>query len=970
MKKIVILMALALSVLAISAQNKILFYRGGNVIYTRNIENVDSVSFSAAGISTAYTNLDETPYNYAVIGIDSIVLYMPALDNTDPEQQGEGDWIYITYNNGAPVTVVNPHSEVIVDNSRGEYVTVDNLSADYTVVVAGTTTNGALKINSNGRFNLRLNGANIASDTCPAINVETDTRVNLTLVDGTTNTLSDGSASTRKAALLCEGAIEVYGNGTLNVVGNKKHGINSDSHIHVTSGTINVTSAANDGVHANNFKMFGGNLTISGFGGDGIEAEYGQSNNDMAGDISIMGGSLNITVASDDTKGMKCDTLTVTAGTINITASGAQSKGVKANTVFVAGGNTTITASGAAVVVNYDPSYCTGIKATNMYVTNGELTVNCPSSNDGARAISTDNLFSMRDGSITLSVAGNGGSYTNADNVADTYSAACIKSDASADIYGGTLDLTCSGTDSKGISCDNVVNLNGGTYTLRATGSDSKAVKADQTLNINGGTFTVTCSGATSKGFSCDGAIDVEDGNITMTLSGNASKGFKADEEMLVNGGTMNITASGATVVTNNDPAYCLAIKGNTTTINGGNITVNCTSANTGGRAISSDGVLTINGGTMNFTTAGSGATITTSDGYSPVCIKADGDAYIYGGTITCNSSGKGGRGIKVDGTLTIGATNADDSLINIEITTSGTAVNSSSGGGFGGGSSSSGYTGNPKGIKCLGNLTINSGRVAVYSNQEGIESKTAIYVNGGVIEVNSKDDGLNAGIKSPASGYLEINGGKLWIYARGSDALDCNGARTVINGGLIIAGGSGHEQAVDCNLGETQGNTLEINGGTLLAFGGSMGAWAQSMGGGFPGGGSSSSSATPTMTNQKYLLNSSSSGGGYPGGGSSSSSSTSITSTIVIKDASNNTILIYKGPTVSGNGWETNYGTGTKPPGGGGSEFGFSSSDVQSGNYTIYTTATISGGESWHGFYTGATATTSGSGTTITAKP
>ncbi len=919
MKKIVAVLAFVLAVLSISAQNKVLYYSGGNVIYTRNIENVDSVSFLPTGTSTAYTNInDEIPFSFPIMGIDSIVLYMPSLDGDDPQHQDEGDWIYITYTNGGAVTVVNPHPEVIVDNTRGEYVTVDNLSADYTVVVAGTTTNGALKINSNGRFNLRLNGANIASDTCPAINVETDTRVNLTLVDGTTNTLSDGSASTRKAALLCEGSIEVYGNGTLNVVGNKKHGINSDAHIHVNAGTINVTSAANDGVHANNFKMFGGNLTISGFGGDGIEAEYGsQSNNGMAGDISIMGGSLNITVASDDTKGMKCDTLTVTAGTINITASGAQSKGVKANTVFVAGGNTTITASGAAVVVNYDPSYCTGIKATNMYVTNGELTVTCPSSNDGARAISTDNLFSMSDGTVTLSVAGNGGSYTNTSNVADTYSAACIKSDISVDIYGGTLTFTCSGTGSKGISCDGNINVNGG-YT-------------------------------------------------TMTLLGGASKGFKADQTMTVNDGAINVTASGTTVVTNSDPAYCLAIKGNTTTINGGVITVNCTSTNTGGRAISSDGVLTINGGTMNFTTAGSGATITTSDGYSPVCIKADGDAYIYGGNIICSSSGKGGRGIKVNGALVIGQSGAADDLLNIEITTSGSAVNSSSGGGWGG-SSSSGYSGNPKGIKCLGNLTINSGRVAVYSNQEGIESKTAIYVNGGIVEVNSADDGLNAGVKSPASGYLEINGGKLWIYARGSDALDCNGARTVINGGLIIAGGSGHEQAVDCNLGETQGNTLEINGGTLLAFGGSMGAWAQSMGGGFPGGGSSSSSAAPTMTNQKYLLNSSSSGGGYPGGGSSSSS-TSITSTIVIKDASNNTILIYKGPTVSGNGWETNYGTGTKPPGGG-NEFGFSSPAVQSGNYSIYTTATISGGESWHGVYTGATATTSGTATSVTAKP
>ena len=931
MKKIIILLALTLSVLAISAQNKVLYYSGGNVIYTRNIENIDSVSFLPTGTSTAYTNINnEIPFSFPIMGIDSIVLYMPALDNTDPEQPNEGDWIYITYTNGGEVGVVNPWANqgvTVICNDENVVVTNNSSSAGRTIVVSGTTTNGSLTVNTSNpqyyAFNLRLNGANITNPSGAAISVLYDKKVTLFLEDNTTNTLSDGSPQNEnnapKAALHCDGPIEVYGNGSLNITGNYKHGINSDSHIKMYAGTINVTSAVKDGIHANNFRLYNGNVSVSGFGGDGIEAEYGQSNNDMAGDISIMGGSLNITVATDDTKGMKCDTLTVTAGTINITASGAQSKGVKANTVFVAGGNTTITASGAAVVVNNDPSYCTGIKATNMYVTEGELTVTCPSSNDGARCISTDEYFSMSGGAVTLSVAGNGGSYTNTNNIADTYSAACIKSDVTADINGGTLNFTCSGTDSKGISGDN---------------------------------------------------INVYNGDITMTLSGNASKGFKADEFMFVGDGTINITASGSTVVTNNDPSYCLGIKGNSVGISGGNITVNCTSTNTGGRAISSDGLLTINGGTMHFTTEGNGATISTSDGYSPVCIKADGDANIYGGTIICNSSGKGGRGIKVNGALTIGGNNPTVDLLNIEITTSGDAVNVSSSGGFpGGGSSSTGYSGNPKGIKCLGNITINSGRVAVYSNQEGIESKTAIYVNGGIVEVNSKDDGLNAGIKSPASGYLEINGGKLWIYARGSDAIDCNGARTVINGGLIIAGGSGHEQAVDCNLGETQGNTLEINGGTLLAFGGTMGAWAQSMGGGgFPGG-SSSSTAAPTMTNQKYLLNSSSSGGGYPGGGSSSSSIT-ITSTVVIKDASDNIILIYKGPTVSGNGWETNYGTGTKPPGGGGSEFGFSSSDVQSGNYSIYTTATISGGESWHGFYTGATVTNLGTATSVTAKP
>ncbi len=962
MKKIVAVLTFVLAVLSISAQNKLLYYSNGNVIYTKTIENVDSVSFLPTGTSSAYTNINgETPFSFPVMGIDSIVLYMQSLDGDEPQPQDDGDWIYITYTNGGAVGVVNPwSSRGITVSCNGEDVSVSAASGteDRTIVVAGTTADGSLTINTDNKFDLRLNGANITNPTGAAINVPSDKRVKLILEDGTTNSLADGSTSEFKAALLCEGSIEVYGNGTLNVAGNKQHGINSDAHINVYAGTINVTAAVKDGIHANNFRMYGGNVSVSGFGSDGIEAEYG--NQELHADqatIKLMGGSLTMTVANADCKGLKCDTLTIQGGTHNLTASGAQTKAIKSTIVYIAGGNTTITASGAAVVTAGDPSYCTGIKATNMYVTNGELTITCPSSNDGARAISTDNLYSMSGGSVTLSVAGNGASYTNASNVADTYSATCIKSDVSVDIYGGTLDLTCSGTDSKGISCDNVVNLNGGTYTLRATGSDSKAVKADQTLNVNGGTYTVTCSGVTSKGFSCDGAIDVEDGDITMTLSGNASKGFKADQTMLVAGGTMNITASGSTVVTNSDPAYCLAIKGNTTTINGGNITVNCTSANTGGRAISSDGVLTINGGTMNFTTAGNGATITTSDGYSPVCIKADGNAFIYGGTIICTSTGKGGRGMKINGNLVVGRENAADNLINIEVTASGTAVNASSGGGFpgGGGSSSSGYSGNPKGIKCMGNVIINSGRVAVYAKHEGIESKNQMIIKGGIVEVNAADDCLNS------TNYLEISGGKVWVYGTGSDALDNNGTSTVFSGGLIIAGGSGHEQALDCDLGEQASHSLTISGATIVAFGGSMGVWSGGSGG----------NATPTMqNNQKYLLTSSSGGGNPWGGGSSSSSSYSMTSTIVIKDASNNVVLVYKGPSsITGNGWETNYGTGTKPPGGNGG-FAFSSTSLSSGTYSIYTTATINGGESWHGFYTGATVTTSGNATSITAAP
>lgn len=960
MKKIVAVLAFVLAVLSISAQNKLLYYSNGNVIYTKTIENVDSVSFLPTGTSSAYTNIsDETPFTFPVMGIDSIVLYMPSLDgDEDPQQQDEGDWIYITYTNGGAVGVVNPWANrYITVTCNGEHVSVSAASGteDRTIVVAGTTTNGSLTINTDNKFDLRLNGADITNPSGPAINVPSDKRVKLILEDGTTNSLTDGSVSTEKAALLCEGSIEVYGNGTLNVAGNRQHGINSDAHINIYTGTINVTSAVKDGIHANNFRLYGGNVTVSGFGSDGIEAEYSSVEHADQGTIKLMGGSLNMTVANADGKGLKCDTLTIQGGTHNFTASGAQTKAIKSTIVYIAGGNTTITASGAAVVTD-SVSYCTGIKATNMYVTDGQLTVTCPSSNDGARAISTDNLFSMSGGTVTLSVAGNGSTYTNASNVVDTYSATCIKSDLSVDIYGGTLDLTCSGTDSKGISCDGIVNLNEGTYTLRATGTDSKAVKADQTLNINGGTYTVTCSGQESKGFSCDDVIHVTGGDVNLTISGKAGKGFKSDVTFAMYDGSITANISGETLVSGTDASNCVAVKSSGELIvEGGTINATCTSASGGAKGLSSVGNMTISGGNITITTEGAGATLSGSgtsctDGYAPCCIKSEGNLTILAGVINCSSTGKGGKGIACDGILTIGTANADNNLIDIDVMTSGAPVNASSGGGgFGGGGSSSSdyWKGLPKGIKSVGNIVINSGHVSSYCAQttgdstgEGIESKDGIYINGGFIEANAYDDAINC------ANHIEVNGGYVWAYSRGNDAIDCNGAYSNYNGGIVIA--AGKEEAIDANcdgMGGTQGH-LVINGATIIAY--------RASSGGMGGGGGMALLDSPTYQNgQKYLAPTFSAGSKY-----------------CIKNSSGTTVLIYQHPSsITGSGFMTN--SGIRPPGGGGSSssYVFTSPNITSGTYTMYTNPTITGSANWHGVYVGATATTSGSGTSLTAQ-
>ena len=327
-------------------------------------------------------------------------------------------------------------------------------------------------------------------------------------------------------------------------------------------------------------------------------------------------------------------------------------------------------------------------------------------------------------------------------------------------------------------------------------------------------------------------------------------------------------------------------------------------------------------------------------DGYASTCAKADSNIYIYGGQIDARSTGIGGRGIFADGNLTVGRLGDSDDRIYLYLQTSGNPVNPVSSGGhnpWGGGSSNIDYfKGLPKCIKIDGNIYFNSGHIGAYCSQtngdpngEAIESKDSIFINGGVIEANSYDDALNA------ANYLEINGGKLWCYARGNDAIDCNG-NTVINGGLIIAKG----QEVGIDAGTDAGGHFTLNGGTIICQGGNMGAWDRPNVSGY----------------QPYLqINNSGNNG------------------ITIKNSAGDVVFMFLGTTPSGNGFIENYtDPGAKPPpggGGGNNAIIFSSPDITSGSYQYWTSSTFTGGTSWHGFYIGATPTTSGSAQSTTAR-
>lgn len=904
MKKIIIILfATILAIGTISAQERVIFYSGSVPVHSQNIENVDSVNF-VNGITIVHNNIGETDFQFPVTGIDSIVF-------SDEETQVDtGEIIYITYA-GSTVSVINPWA------NRGVTVTTDG--ADVTVTAAsgqqdiiyylsGTTTDGSLTISSDHRFNMTLDGVSITNPSGAAIKSLLDEKITLTLKN--TSSLADGAASTDKAPFDSRGQVIISGNGTLNLNGTVKHGLFSADYIRMLSGTVNVTGAANDGIHSNDYvEIFGGNINVT-------NAKSGIDGGSRY--LNISGGTITVNSSVADGKGLKSDSLvTITGGTINLTMSGDYAKGIKAGTdIDIQGGSITINGSGATVVNAGDPSHCAGLKCNgNTIITNltgsTNVHITMASGAAGGKAINADGDVVINGGTIELSVAGAGGNYTDTNNTANTYSSHCIKTN------GG-------------------ITINGGDLTLTAAGKDSKCLAADQTISVKGG-------------------------NIGMTVSGQASKGIKSDISVIIEDGDITANVSGATVVANQEASNSIAIKSDgTMEINGGTINATCTSTSGGAKCLSSDGNITFNGGTLTLSTAGTGATVVGSgtsctDGYAPCCIKSDGSIVINGGDFNCQSTGKGGRGIACDGTLTIGTAGASDDLINIYIMTSGAPVNvTSSGGGFpggggpgGGGSSSDYWKGLPKGIKSQGNIVINSGHVQSYCAQtsgdptgEAIESKDGIYINGGFVEANAYDDAINC------ANHIEVNGGYVWAYSRGNDAIDCNGAYSQYNGGIVIA--AGKEEAIDANTDGMGGVTghLQINGATIVAY-------RSTSGGGGPGGGG----GMALLDNPTYM-----------NGQKSLSPSTTISagSKYCIKNSSSNPVMIYQHPTVSGSGFQSSTtGLGTRASG----SFIFTSPQVTSGTYTLYTNPTINGTVNWHGLYIGATATTSGSGTSITAQ-
>ena len=203
--------------------------------------------------------------------------------------------------------------------------------------LGGTSANGSFYMDSNFKSSLTLNNLNLTNPDSAAINIASGKRLAVNLPEGTTTTLTDAHNKLHKACFFVNGHAEFSGSGTLNLRGNSRHAYASDEYSWFKPGfgTLNVTSALGDGMHIEQYlRIQDGSFNISGTQGDCIDVQSKlRKVLELNGQAFVNGGTLNLQVKANDTKGLKCDSImTISGGHITALVAGNGSKGISAGT--------------------------------------------------------------------------------------------------------------------------------------------------------------------------------------------------------------------------------------------------------------------------------------------------------------------------------------------------------------------------------------------------------------------------------------------------------------------------------------------------------------------------------------------------------------------------------------------------------------------------------------------------------------
>ena len=533
MKKIFVSLAIAsIAYTSLSAQT--LNVVTGNITYAFPAEQTGNMTYQNG---EQVTIMGKTFYTS-----DITQMYVDNSEVTD-------NAVSVVYNEGeATILVAGNIAQYVTPTLTNAHVNIvqssdvsDDTCGEITYTLSGQSSDGEFTLEGSYKASVELNGLSLTNLSGAAINIQDGKRIDLSIKEGTENTIADVASGDWKGAIYCKGHLELKGKGTLNVYGYTAHAISTKEYVEMKNCTLNILAAAKDGINCNQyFLMESGELNISGVADDGVQVSYkddADRDEEDTGSLTINGGTINITVTGNKTKGLKAEgDLTIADGSINITSSGGgvwdeDDAKTKAASCLAADGN--------------------------IVIENGSMKL--ISTGAGGKGINGDGTLTINGGNITISTTGgmyayvNGTEYTNytgnTDNLTSDQksSAKGIKIDGNVDINGGTINVTTTGNGAEGIESKSVLTINNGTILINAY---DDAINSSSHMYINGGDITVVASD--NDGLDSNGNMYINGGVIKAFGTRAPECGIDANEEdgysVFFNGGTLLAVGGGNSV--------------------------------------------------------------------------------------------------------------------------------------------------------------------------------------------------------------------------------------------------------------------------------------------------------------------------------------------------------------------------------------------------------------------------------------
>ncbi len=702
-----------------------------------------------------------------------------ALDNADVYQRGDGVGItdavsvqkYLTklisslpesYNEVIePVTSVNYiHLKNTAIETEGENMVVEGtkvtISASGEYYVDGTLDDGQIIVNVPDEtvdaetVKIFLNGVSITGTAAPAIYVENAENTSINLMDGTTNTLSDGTVA-YSGDYLDTGVIEakddltIKGTGTLNITANTQYAIQCNNDIKFTDGIVNIETILDDAVRGktsvtvkelavlnidsecDGIKSTQGNVAIEGgtisvkAGNDAIQAE---TTIDISGGTVVAGGDRGLTGVTG---------VNITGGSVIATATDNQT-----DTTLLNATQGTMLLNCIADATNTEDGCW---KKANTIVVNG--TTYAPNKKYMYVLISDASIASGQTYNLTNGSTGATVSHTN--NTATSFTTTgTITAFETVDMNpSGSVDVPVTPADGYTITLGNTVSTNA-PETVATVSNNVVTIIQPAVFSVSGTASEGQIVVDVDKTAYADGVVELDlmGANLTSTTSSPIYVAQIGDEVQIVaKSGYDNVISDGSSY-TNADGGMgaiysCddLKIKGS------GNLTVN---GNAG------DGIVSKN------------------------------DLKVYNGNITVNAADDCIRGKDSVTVGDIDDTDFSTLILNLK-STAGDGIKSN-------------CQDASTADKTYGLVDVNGGTINMNVYGDGIQAAQVLNVNGGTLDIEttgSKDSGSAKGLKggltddttgTTTTGIVNVNGGDI-VLKTNDDGINSNGDINMLGG-------------------------------------------------------------------------------------------------------------------------------------------------------------------------------------------